>query len=231
VNRSFSTRTLDRPIAGLLFDLDGTLVDSESLHFQSTAAVCSKRGATLTRGDFDMYAGWAELASWISLGQRFGIQGDPTKLASERTEALLALLNRNVVVAPGARELLVWARRRGLPMAVASSLPRAQIDGILKAADLADFFTAKLSGHDDVSEGRSKPAPDVYLAAAAALGVVARACVAFEDSLTGMKSARAAGSFVVAIACTGDPEADCPDADCICPTLSDALTFLQRSLR
>lgn len=229
MGRFLTGRRLNRRISGLLFDLDGTLVNSESLHFDSTSQILSRRGLTLAHADFDIYAGWEENACWIHLNARFGHIGKPKELTAERTAAFLELLRRRELpVLPGVVALLSWARRRHLPMAVASSLPRDQIDAALEAARLGDFFDIRMSGHDDVALGRGKPAPDVYLAAASALGVNPYACVAVEDSPTGMKSARAAGAYVIAV--TGPIADDCCDADYACSTMIDALGLLRRHI-
>ena len=76
-------------------------------------------------------------------------------------------------------EILLWLSQRGLPLAVASSLPRAQIEAALDSAGLTKFFAVLKSGHDEVALGKGKPCPDVYIAAAAALGLDADACVSF----------------------------------------------------
>lgn len=215
-------------IRGLLFDLDGTLVDSEHLHYESTAAVLAARGVELRRDQFEMYAGWEERACWLSLNQRFGLAADPAAAAAERTHAYVALVRqRGLAPLPGVAALLAWSRGRGLSMAVASSLPREQIDASLEASRLAGFLPVRRSGHDDVAPGRGKPAPDVYLAAAAALQVDPAACAAFEDSPTGVRSARDAGCFVIAVASGAHAPEALAAADVVCATMTDALMFFR----
>lgn len=187
-----------QPLRGVLFDLDGTLVDSEPLHLESALRVLAAHGVRPDPGGFADYTGWAELPFWAELRRRFGLAEEPSELAEQRTAAYLELLHgRSIEPLPGVTELLDLLAARGVPVAIASSSPRAQIDASLRAAGLAERFPIRVSGHDDVAAG--KPAPDVYLAAAAAVGAPPAACLALEDSLTGGAAARAAGVFTVLI--------------------------------
>jgi HAD superfamily hydrolase (TIGR01509 family) len=182
----------------LLFDLDGTLIDSEDLHYRSTLMVLAERGLGLTRQAFDRYRGWGERDTWLDLAEILALTDDPEALATARTQAFGSLLARGgALLMPGMERLLVWAGERGYPMAVVSSLPRLQIEAALRAAGLIRYFPLWWSGHDDVA--RSKPAPDVYQAAALGLGVAPGDCLAFEDSPVGLTSARDAGCFVIGV--------------------------------
>jgi HAD superfamily hydrolase (TIGR01509 family) len=184
--------------AALLFDLDGTLVDSEFLHRDSVIAVLAREGVALSEEDYRPYFGWAEDAFWREIQGRTGLATPVEDLVAARTEVYLELHQEcSIGPLPGVLDLLDWAAARDIPAAVASSSPRAQIHGTLEAAGLAERLPTVRSGHDDVEVG--KPAPDVYFAAAAALGVDATACWAFEDSPTGMRAAMAAGAYTVAV--------------------------------
>jgi HAD superfamily hydrolase (TIGR01509 family) len=217
---------------GLLFDLDGTLVDSEHLHYESTAAVLALRGVEMAPAQYDMYVGWAERDCWVSINRRFGLGLDPDEAVIERNEAYVSLLReRTLAPLPGVESLLAWSHARGMPMAVASSLPLRQIDASLAAAHLDRYLPVRRSGHDDVAPGRGKPEPDVYLAAAAALGLDAGDCWAFEDSATGMRSAHAAGCLVVGIPCASHPCSDFSAAHLVCDSFDQALSRLRGACR
>ena len=116
-------------------------------------------------------------------------------------------------------------------MAVASSLPQAQIDAALDAAGLGQFVSVRISGHDDVPPDRGKPAPDVYRAAAAALRLDPRDCAALEDSSTGLASARGAGCYVIAVSNLVNAEREFEDADTVCASLFEALSMLKKIWR
>jgi HAD superfamily hydrolase (TIGR01509 family) len=106
------------------------------------------------------------------------------------------LLEKEVPVMPGARELLEFLREKEMPLAVATSTHEALAREKLGKAGLLPFFRSVTGGE---SVPRGKPAPDIYLAATRALGVPASACVAFEDSPPGVVSAAAAGLRVVVV--------------------------------
>ncbi len=185
--------------AAFLFDLDGTLVDTEPLHHRSTNEVLAPFGASLPWAEYARCIGMSEHAFWDLLRNRFTLPESTEVLASRRTERLLASVIRGPVrPLPGVVATLAALERRGVPRAVASASPRRQIAATLATAGLAGFVQAFRSGHDDVP--RSKPHPDVYLAAAAALGVAAAECIAVEDSVSGATAARAAGCTVVVVA-------------------------------
>jgi len=185
-------------LAGFLFDLDGTLVDTEELHYASALEVLGRYGKTLGKVAFEPYIGTAEVPFWQDLQRMFDLPVSISELLSARTEEYVNIIHSaSIEPLPGVLDLLHWALDLRIPMAVASSSPRTQIDASLAAAGLSDFIPVRRSGHEDVGDGRGKPNPDVYQVAAAALGVDPELCIAVEDSTTGMRSANAAGCFVI----------------------------------
>jgi HAD superfamily hydrolase (TIGR01509 family) len=197
-------RALPTPPAALLLDLDGTLVDTERLHFATALEVIERHGGRMREEELLPYVGWAELPFWEDLRARLGLRPPALELLGQRRDICVARMHaRSISPLPGARELLAWAAARGVPTAVASSSPRALIEAALRASGLAGGIAAFRSGHEDAAHG--KPAPDVYHAAAAALGVAAPDCVAVEDSPTGARAARASGAFTIAVPCPSHP--------------------------
>lgn len=207
------TPPLPDPLRGLLLDMDGTLVDTEPLHFRSAVEVVAAHGVRLRTEDILPYVGWAETPFWEDLKRRFGLAPPAGQLLAERTATFLDLLHtHSIEPLPGVLDLLDWAAAQGIPAAVGSSSPRAQIEATLTAAGLLGRLRAWRSGHEDVPAGRGKPHPDVYLRAAADLGVPAEACVAVEDSRTGSAAARASGAFVFGVSCPSHPVDHLPAA-------------------
>ncbi|MHC4381119.1 MAG: HAD family hydrolase, partial [Planctomycetota bacterium] len=190
------------PVAGLLFDLDGTLVDTEHLHYASTLEVLKRWDCSLSEEEFTPFIGFAELPYWEALRARFDLPLSPMELAGHRTEEYVGLLHRTSIdPLPGVLDLLTTARGKGLPMAVASSAPQDQIQASLRAAGLTDLLPVFYSGHEDVEDGRGKPMPDVYLVAAKGIRVQASDCIAVEDSGVGIRAALAAWCFTICIPC------------------------------
>jgi HAD superfamily hydrolase (TIGR01509 family) len=226
------SRELPDPVAALLLDLDGTLVDTEHRHFESAIQVLAIEGVSLRPDDLLPYVGWAELAFWHDLKTRFHLRPPTEELLQRRALAYVTLVHgRRIDPLPGVVELLQWAAAQALPCAVASSSPRALIQASLLASGLDEFLTVYRSGHEDAARG--KPEPDVYHAAAAALGVRAEECVALEDSPTGVRSARAAGAFTIALPCPSHPAAPqaLAVADLLLGDALQALDFLRARAR
>jgi HAD superfamily hydrolase (TIGR01509 family) len=211
-------------LAGILFDLDGTLVDTESMHYDSAMEVLARYGKTLSKEAFKPYIGTAEVPFWEDLQRLLQLPASISELLRARTEEYLRLLHgASIKPLPGVLDLLHWACDRKLPVAVASSSPRAQIQGSLTAAGLAELLPIRRSGHEDVAEGRGKPHGDVYLAAATALGVDATLCIAVEDSVTGMHSARSAGCFVICVPNASFPPKHTRYAHLVLESMADVL--------
>lgn len=205
-----------------LFDMDGTLVDNTLAHMRAFEIFCVRYGVT----------GWKE-----KLSQAFGMGNDdimrlimPAELIRERGLASLAEEKEAIyreIYAPEIRPvkglvpLLESLRAAGVRCAVGSSGCRANVDFVLEKCRIGEFFDARISG-DRVT--RCKPDPEIYLTAAAALGVAPADCVVFEDAKAGIESARRAGvGRVVALATTLPREVleRETDADVIGETFAD----------
>ncbi len=182
-------------IEAVVFDLDGVLIDSESVWDQARRKVVSTAGGrwreTATRDMMGMSAPeWSRY-----LQDELGVPLTPTEINDRVVGELLAHYRRELPLLPGAVECVRRLAERW-PLGLASSANRPVIDAVLERSDLADCFRATVSSEE---VARGKPAPDVYLAAAAALGVRAAACAAVEDSSNGLRSAAAAGMAVLAV--------------------------------
>ncbi len=187
-------------IRSLIFDFDGLILDTETPDFQVWQAIYREYGHELP------------LRSWASILGGHGIStfnaarhladltgGDPDaetlRLRQQRQSDAMLLAQP---VMPGVIPLLDQARAAGLKLAIASSSPHEWVDGHCARLGLLDRFDRVLCA-EDVPPGRTKPNPDLYLKALEVLGVQAGEAVVFEDSFNGVKAARAAGIFVVAV--------------------------------
>lgn len=223
------SRPLPKPLRGALLDLDGTLVDTEHFHLISANEVLGGFGHELGLREFSRFIGWAEEPFWEALRERFRLDAATADLAARREKSFVRLLHTaSIDPLPGVREVLRLLAQHGVPCAIASSSTRREIEAMLDAAGIRDQVAAVRSGHDDVSRG--KPHPDVYLAAAEALGVEAAACLALEDSSTGVQAARAAGAFTVAVPCPSHPDPDLGAADLRLDSLEELPPLIGGSL-
>jgi HAD superfamily hydrolase (TIGR01509 family) len=182
-------------IAAVVFDLDGVLIESESVWDAGRRALVAETGGhwrdDATRAMLGMSA--PEWSGYVR--DQLGVPLEPAEINARVVGHVLAGYRQHLPLLPGA----VSAVRRLAecwPLGLATSSNRPVIDAVLDAAGLADCFVATVSSEE---VGRGKPAPDVYLAAARKLGVDAANAAAVEDSSNGLRAASAAGMVVVAI--------------------------------
>ncbi|KAL1524682.1 hypothetical protein AB1Y20_019568 [Prymnesium parvum] len=191
-------------IQGMLFDCDGTLLNTMPLFFHSWEEVCPQFGLRITIDDFYAYAGWPLPSIVRDLHQRHRAADASDdfvasflaakQAAHERYEAQMGHPEPIGCVVKLARE----AAAAGIPVCIATSGLRTHVEPHLAAAGLDDLFNpakGNIVCAADVPKG--KPAPDIYLEAARRIGADPRACRAFEDGESGLMSAHAAGCHVI----------------------------------
>jgi HAD superfamily hydrolase (TIGR01509 family) len=181
-------------IAGVVFDLDGVLVDSESVWDGARREVVARNGGRWQADATRKMMGMSSPEWSRYLHDKLGVPLEPEQINGLVVAALLDQYRRRLPLLPGA----VAAVRRladRWPLGLASSANRPVIDAVLQQAGIADCFTVTVSS-EEVAAG--KPAPDIYLTAARRLGVDAADAAAVEDSTNGLRSAAAAGMLVIA---------------------------------
>jgi HAD superfamily hydrolase (TIGR01509 family) len=182
--------------ASMVFDFDGTMVDTETAEFEAVRLVFAEFGLELAPDRWVAAAvhAWGQI-DWtdeLHLATEGAIDRHE---ARRRKHAFSAELDAATVLRPGLMTLLDEALARSIPMGVASNSPSSWIESNLERLGIAQYFHAVVT-IDRVERG--KPHPDPYLAAVALLDAPATRSVAFEDSEAGSRSAAAAGLFVIA---------------------------------
>jgi HAD superfamily hydrolase (TIGR01509 family) len=198
---------LNRPIGAVLFDLDGTLIDSEPNHFLADRALLARYGVAFTGADQRRYMGAGALEMMRDLTRRHGLGVDPERLAAEKDVVYLEIARDRTEVFPAMRRFLEHAFAAGMPLAVASGSSPEVIRTLVDRVGLAGRFLQLVSA-SEVAHG--KPAPDVFLEAARRLGAEPGACLVVEDSALGVEAAGRAGMRCIAV--PGVPEAPLPPA-------------------
>ncbi|WNV91352.1 HAD family phosphatase [Umezawaea sp. Da 62-37] len=179
----------------VVFDLDGVLVDSERMWDEVRQAFAAAHGGRWLPDSTRAMQGMST-PEWASyLVTEVGVQLTPEVTATGVVDEMAARYARRAPVIDGAVDA-VRAIASRYPVAIASSSPPVLISAFLAATGLADLVGVALSSEQT---GAGKPAPDVYLAAARALGVDPTACAAVEDSTNGLRAAIAAGMAVYAV--------------------------------
>ncbi|MCY3645835.1 MAG: HAD family phosphatase [Chloroflexi bacterium] len=196
------------PFAAVIFDMDGVLVDGEPFYYGAATAVLAEDGITFPLDDYKKYmgtkSGWNEFVHDLGLPR-------PASYYRDRCSALVAEAYASVEVAlPGAVELVRGLKAIGLPLAVASSSHRANVEVCLERLGIVDAFDAIVAGND-ITHG--KPLPDIYLRAAGLLGVAPRDCLAIEDAPAGINAAHAAGMTCWAVRTEYTSGLPLPDPD------------------
>ena len=186
-------------LAAALFDMDGLLVDSEPIWTIAESELAARHGGVWDAEIKARCIGTALPDAVPMMLDYFGVVDPSPAVVDEAQRWLLArmveLFARAVPVQPGALELVDGLRAAGVPLALVSSSYRVLVDAVLTGIG-TDRFDFTLAG-DEVS--RTKPDPEPYLTAAAALGVDPAACVVFEDAPSGIASAEAAGCLAIGI--------------------------------
>ncbi|WP_238547648.1 HAD family hydrolase [Meridianimarinicoccus roseus] len=183
----------DQPTAALLFDLDGTLINSDVLHFEVFRDLFAERGREIDEA-FYLQNVHGQLNADIFAVHLPG--EDAAALSDDKEARFRDRLDADVPPMPGTVALLETARSRGWGLAVVTNAPRVNAATMLAAIGLTDAFDTIVIGEECT---RAKPHPDPYLAAMEALKVPPAACLAFEDSPSGLRAARASGAYTVGI--------------------------------
>jgi HAD superfamily hydrolase (TIGR01509 family) len=181
-------------IAGVLFDLDGTLADTEPLQWEAYRRVLRPFGADVGRDEYRRH--WVAVAGGAEYACRtYGLPIDADELRRRKAREYRALIAAGVAARPGARAALVRLRPVAR-VALATNTARAEADVVLDHLGVRDLLDAVVAREDYAA---AKPAPDAYLAAARALGLPPAACLVVEDTTRGVQAGLAAGCPVVAV--------------------------------
>ena len=186
------------PAFGLIWDLDGTLVDTEQNHYAAWRALLQEHDQDLS---YEKFLSTFGLRNDEILRHHLGFEGDDQQIAAlgtRKEELFGALLERDGLrMQPGARQLVEHVHRLGGRQAIASSAPPGNIDLMMRLMGLRDCFHAIVSA-EEVKRG--KPAPDIVLRAAERLDLPPSRLVVLEDAPAGVEAGKAAGCRVIGIA-------------------------------
>lgn len=185
-------------LAALIFDLDGTLVDSDPYHLRAFREMGARTGIDVDEEYFLQHISGRSNGEICAGLWPAASEDEHLRLSAEK-ETLFRSMLGDISPISGLRALLDWAKHRGLSMAVVSNAPKVNILAITEALGITDCFSALISGED---LGRGKPDPLPYLAALERLNVPASHAVAFEDASAGIRAAVAAEIPTVGIATT-----------------------------
>jgi len=215
--------------AAVIFDLDGTLLDTEPLYSIASQKVLDRFGETYTPELKQRVMGGDSRTSAQTIIDEFGLPLAPEEYLALREVYLLELFAACPEI-PGAGDFIVAVHDSGLPLGLATSSHTHLRDVKLAGKSWGELFRASICGDHPRLE-RSKPAPDIFLLCAKALGVAADRCVVFEDSPNGIAAGIAAGMGVIALASPHVERDDLREASSVIDSFDEALPLLQSWVR
>jgi beta-phosphoglucomutase len=211
--------TLPSHIRGLLFDLDGVLVDTAKYHYLAWKRLAAELGFEFREQDNERLKGVSRIRSLeilLEICGRAASEDEKEALARKKNIWYVEYLHTldETALLPGSREYLVYAKEHGLRTALGSASKNAPL--ILERLNIAGLFDAVIDGN---AVSKAKPDPEVFLKGAEALSLRPEACAVFEDSAAGIEAAKTGGMTAVAV---GSPE-NLPGADAYITSLRDML--------
>jgi beta-phosphoglucomutase len=184
----------------VIWDVDGTLVDTAELHFAAWLRTATEMGRPFSRDDFAATFGRRNPEIIRFLFRQDFTDAQVQDIGDRKENYYRSAAEAGVSLLPGVRELLEGFHSRGIRQAVGSSAPRGNLDLILRTTESRQYFDA-IVGMEDTQRG--KPDPQVFLVAAEKLGVPPARCVVLEDAVAGVQAAKAGGMKCVAVTFVG----------------------------
>jgi HAD superfamily hydrolase (TIGR01509 family) len=205
------------PFDAVIFDNDGLLLDTEQAWTRAETRLFASHGSTFTMEHKRALLGTSVAESARKLESMLDLPGEGARLMDELHEHVMEEVLAGVPIRPGGRELLERLREANVPVGLATNSSRAFARRVLATSGFRDGEFGALVSASDVD--RPKPAPDIYLAACAALGADPARAAALEDSPPGVAAAVAAGLFVIGVPYFADQRLEA--ASMIAPSLAD----------
>lgn len=179
-------------LRGVIFDMDGVIINSEPIYREIEAMMFRELGIKLSEDEHNLYVGTKTADMWLGIKEKYNLKQPVDVLVKLEAKNFRDYVESagKIEHMPGVKELIADLFSEGVKLALASSSLRDDIDTVVKYLELGQFFSVIVSG-EDVNMG--KPAPDIFKRAVDLLGLLPKECVAIEDSKNGILAAKAAG--------------------------------------
>ena len=202
---------------GVIFDLDGVLIDSGWAHKRAWFGLAEKEGLEFSEEFFNDTFGMQNAQIIPMLVGRELKSDELEELSEWKEQRYRDIVSGKLALSPGAERLLTELKEKGFLLAIGSSAPKANLDLIFQCLKLHKYMNACVT-KEDVNNG--KPAPETFLKAAQKLSLLPQHCIVVEDAIHGIEAARAAGMSVIALTTTRGRE-DLSGADIIADSLDE----------
>lgn len=204
--------------------MDGTMIDSEILHYQAYKDVLAELGIDFIMENYLPYFGAKDENVCTDLVKKFNLLIENKKLLENKNNTFNNKYMSKIVPQKGLFELLRKLKENNYPLAIASSSQLHDIEMVLAKLNIKDYFKAIVSA-ELVEYG--KPAPDIFLLAAQKLNIMPKNCLVLEDSLRGVQAAKSAGMTCYAIPTNWSKSEDFSNANKILDSLNDVYAYLK----
>jgi beta-phosphoglucomutase len=205
-------------IRGVLFDMDGVLVDSEEYICKAAILMFEELGIKASPSDFKPFVGMGENRYIGGVAAHYNIPVEIEKVKARTYEIYKIIVSDKLVALPGAHEFIAKCRKKGFKLALATSADLVKMEINLSGIGLtAESFDFIITGSDVVNK---KPSPEIYLKAAEGIRLKPEQCLVVEDAISGIKSGKAAGCRCLAVT-TSFKRSELLEADWICGSLLD----------
>jgi beta-phosphoglucomutase len=203
-------------IRGILFDMDGVLVDSESFMCEAAIMMFGELGIKVSPEDFRPFVGMGENRYLGGVAESHGMKIDIAKSKARAYEIFGMIVRGKLFPLSGAHEFIAVCRKKGFKLALATSADNIKMEVNLKEIGLTlNTFDSIITGLDVENK---KPFPDIYIKAAQSLDLEPKECLVVEDAVSGIKAGKSAGCKCLAITTSFDASA-LKEADWICESL------------
>jgi len=203
-------------IKGVLFDMDGVLVDSEEYICKAAILMFGELGIKAVPEDFKPFVGMGENRYIGGVAEHYKLPVDIENVKARTYEIYKSIVSDKLAPLPGAHEFIARCRKKGFKLALATSADQVKMEINLKGIGLtADSFDSIITGNDVVNK---KPSPEIYLKAAESIGLKPGQCLVVEDAVSGIKSGKSAGCRCLAVT-TSFNRSELKEADWICGSL------------
>lgn len=204
----------------ILFDMNGVLVDDEHLQEEAFRQTLSQLDLSLSTQDYiQFFIGKTDRKGFEDYFQALNLAHDIDSLIAQKGKEYEKLASSNIQGYEGVKDFIVAATKQGFSLAIVTSSMKSEAISVLNGLGLSNYFKAIIAA-DDVGHG--KPDPEGYLKGAAALSASPQECIVIEDAPSGLKAAKAAGMFSIAVLNTHNSN-ELTDADIMTQKLSAAL--------
>lgn len=184
----------------VIFDMNGVIINDERIHQESWKQICKVHNIQLQEEEFKHNVfGRTEKEIFEYLFKRKITEDELETYSNERVDTAISIFKPQLKIASGLDDLLESLQEKNIPMAIATSSRGRYTDFILDGLNIRKYFKVIVCAQD-ITNG--KPDPEIYLKTAEKLGIPTTSCIVFEDTISGIKSAQAAGMKVIAIAST-----------------------------